>query len=120
GCSLFLPGLIGSSSRERRQSRGRDRSTLKGRLQHRRAASIDPVKFALADLVRRSDGALSYPSLQRFQVGLENAIDRTDSPLFKLCAHIFNPRLLEEFKAKRSMGKLSLVVRPRVSLLVAV
>src|SRR2546430_16788780 len=92
---------------------------MEGRLQHRGATSFDPVKFALADLVRRSDGAVSNPLSQRSQVGLENAIDCIDSPLFELCAHIFNPWLSGEFKAKRSVGKFSLLVRPRVSLLTA-
>ena len=88
---------------------------MKRRLQHRGATSVDPVKVALADLVRRSDGALSYQSLQRFQISLENAIDCIDSPLFELCAHIFNPWLREEVKAKNNpWAKLNLLVRPRV------
>src|SRR5437764_6799067 len=88
---------------------------MEGSLQHGGATGIDPVEVALADLVRGSDGALSYQSLQRFQIGLEYAGDCADSPLFNLCAHIFNPWLLEEFKAN-----LVLLVRPKVSLLTAV
>src|SRR2546430_1082698 len=90
---------------------------MKRRLQHGGATSVDPVKVALADLVRRSDGTLSYQSLQRFQIGLEHACDCADSPLFNLCAHIFNPWLLEEFKANNPWARLGLLVRPRVSLI---
>src|SRR5947207_887655 len=90
---------------------------MEGSLQHGGATGIDPVEVSLADLVRGSDGALSYQSLQRFQVGLEHACDCADSPLFNLCAHIFNPWLHEEFKAKRSVGKFSWLVRPRLVVL---
>src|SRR5438105_4927861 len=89
---------------------------MEGRLQHGGATGVDPVKFALADLIRRSDGALSYQSLQRFQIGLEHACDCADSPLFNLCAHIFNPWLREDFKAKDPRANFVLLVRPRVSL----